>query len=431
MAISGETRANSEVCSDHVFLASMTLTRLDRTALLGVLTLVAACTARDSADGDDAGVDGGDAGADVLGLDSATNDASVPTDSIASADGAKDAKDANDAKTDVTPDAPTAPSFPIADPPAGFAGLPAAGPMTISAATGKTISRVAITNPSGPCIVIHGGADIVIDHVAIGPCKGDGIQIDGKATRVTVRDSYIHDTSSNGVSTYQVSAVSVTGSWFARNSSGGYFLESTGVRFEKSSVLNVQGPIPRGQLAQFDKVTGDASNAVRCNVMENRPGESNPEDGINMYLSSGTAAAPIVVEGNRIRGGGPSTSGGGILLGDGGGASAYQISRFNVLVDPGQYGTSVAGGSHMTVLGNLVYAKKQSFTNVGIYVWDQYKSSCSDVTVKDNQVNWTNKDGVSNAWWNAGNCAALTESGNDWKATFTDSIIDRVPDACK
>lgn len=128
--------------------------------------------------------------------------------------------------------------------------------------------------------------------------------------------------------------------------------------------------------------------------MENRPGESNPEDGINLYVSSGTAASPIVVEGNRIRGGGPSTSGGGTLLGDGGKTSAYQISRFDVLADPGQYGTAVAGGSQMTIEGNVVYARQQAFTNVGIYAWDQYASACSDVTVKNNRVDWTSKNGT-------------------------------------
>ncbi|MEO7092798.1 MAG: right-handed parallel beta-helix repeat-containing protein, partial [Polyangiales bacterium] len=263
----------------------------------------------------------------------------------------------------------------------------------------------------------------------LGPCKGDGVQIDGKAARVTVRDSYVHDTGGNGVSTYQVDGITITGSWFARNSSGGFFLESTGIRFEKSSVLDVQGPIPRGQLAQLDKSNG--GNVIRCNIMENHLGASKPEDGINLYQSAGTAAAPIIVEGNRIKGGGPSMSGGGILLGDGGAASAYQVSRFNILVDPGQYGTAVAGGSHMTIQGNLVFAKKQAFTNTGIYVWDQYKSSCTDITVKDNQVDWTNRDGVNNPWWDGGNCTSLVESSNVWKAALGEAIIDSVPDVCK
>lgn len=392
--------------------------------LLAALPLViGACSSSDVAPSE--AVDAGDATSEVANGDGALADSVTLTD--ASPDVASDASPADVVDS---ADAATASPFPLVDPPPGFAGLSASAPVTLSAATGKTIANVSISNASGPCIVIHGGSDIVLDHVALGPCKGDGVSIDGHAARVTIRDSYIHDTTGNGVGTYQVSNVTLTSSYFARISTGGYFVESTGVLVEKCRVLNVQGPFPRGQLAQFNGVTGP-SNAIRCNVMENRPGESNPEDGINLYVSSGTAASPIVVEGNRIRGGGPSTSGGGILLGDGGKTSAYQISRFNVLADPGQYGTAVAGGSHMTIEGNVVYARQQAFTNVGIYAWDQYASACSDVTVKNNRVDWTSKTGTKNPWWNGGNCAATSESGDVFDATLGPSIVDVVPAPCR
>jgi hypothetical protein len=296
--------------------------------LLAALPILAcACSSSASAPGETA--DAADVTADVAGGDGSRADTATAL------EGGADV--ATDAPTAEVADAATASPFPLVDPPPGFAGLAPSAPLTLTAATGKTLSNLSITNPNGPCIAIHGGADLVLDHVSLGPCKGDGVSIDGHATRVTIRNSYVHDTTGNGVGTYQASGVTLTGSHFARISSGGYFAESTGVIVERCSVLNVQGPFPRGQLAQFNGVTGP-SNAIRCNVMENRAGESNPEDGINLYVSSGTAASPIVVEGNRIRGGGPSTSGGGILLGDGGKTSAYQISRFNVLADPGQYG---------------------------------------------------------------------------------------------
>jgi hypothetical protein len=389
--------------------------------LLAALPILAcACSSSASAPGETA--DAADVTADVAGGDGSRADTATAL------EGGADV--ATDAPTAEVADAATASPFPLVDPPPGFAGLAPSAPLTLTAATGKTLSNLSITNPNGPCIAIHGGADLVLDHVSLGPCKGDGVSIDGHATRVTIRNSYVHDTTGNGVGTYQASGVTLTGSHFARISSGGYFAESTGVIVERCSVLNVQGPFPRGQLAQFNGVTGP-SNAIRCNVMENRAGESNPEDGINLYVSSGTAASPIVVEGNRIRGGGPSTSGGGILLGDGGKTSAYQISRFNVLADPGQYGTAVSGGSHMTIEGNVVYARQQSFTNVGIYAWDQYASSCTDVTVKNNRVDWTSKDGTKNPWWNGGNCTATTESGDVFDATLGPSIVDVLPDPCR
>jgi len=69
--------------------------------------------------------------------------------------------------------------------------------------------------------------------------------------------------------------------------------------------------------------------------------------------------------------------------------------------------------------------------DVGIYVWDQYASSCSDVTVKSNRVDWTNKSGAEDPWWNGGNCAALTESGNGWSATLGETILAAVPEPCR
>jgi hypothetical protein len=85
----------------------------------------------------------------------------------------------------------------------------------------------------------------------------------------------------------------------------------------------------------------------------------------------------------------------------------------------------------MTIEGNVVYARQQSFTNVGIYAWDQYASSCTDVTVKNNRVDWTSKDGTKNPWWNGGNCTATTESGDVFDATLGPSIVDVLPDPCR
>jgi hypothetical protein len=207
---------------------------------------------------------------------------------------------------------------------------------------------------------------------------------------------------------------------------------------EHNAFKNVQGPFPRGQLTQFDNVSG-AQNRVRCNVGEDVQGESNPEDAINMYESNGTMDSPILIEGNRIRGGGPSTSGGGILLGDGGMAS-FQISRANVLVNPGQYGIAVASGTNMTMEGNLVYSAQEPWSNVGAYVWNQYDSACGPVLVTMNQVDWTDKNGMKNGWWDASQtpsmasypvCSSTTiASDNEWGAMLGPDIIDAVPAVC-
>jgi hypothetical protein len=96
----------------------------------------------------------------------------------------------------------------------------------------------------------------------------------------------------------------------------------------------------RGQFVQFDHGSG-AGNEIAWNRGVDEEGASNAEDIVNMFMSNGTVDRPINIHNNCFSGGGPSQSGGGILLGDGGGS--YQIAQDNVLINPGQYGVAIAG----------------------------------------------------------------------------------------
>ena len=227
--------------------------------------------------------------------------ADVGTDVVVATDTALDAPIAADAGTD----AGSALGFPIVDPPAGYDGLATSPALRVENATARTVSNLSITSDSGDCLVVTGGSDIVLEHLSIGPCAGNGIYLTGNVQRVTIRDVYVHDAVGAGVSGYEAHGVTITDSHFARVSSGAYFDRCDAIRFERNSVLDVRGPFPRGQVIQFNNVRS-AGNAVRCNVGENRAGESNPEDAINMFESAGTASDPILIEGNRILGGGPS-----------------------------------------------------------------------------------------------------------------------------
>jgi len=192
---------------------------------------------------------------------------------------------------------------------------------------------------------------------------------------------------------------------------------------------NMQGPMPRGQLVQFNKVSGPG-NRITCNVGVNLIGESRAEDAINLYGSQGEPANPIQVIGNRITGGGPSLSGGGIMLGDGGGA--YQVARSNVLSDPGQYGIGIAGGHDIEASGNMVYARQQPFTNVGVYVWNQdAASSCYNPRAGGNLVDWTAASGARTPASNAGNCGTVLDwSTNNWTAALSSSVTAAAPAVC-
>ena len=136
--------------------------------------------------------------------------------------------------------------------------------------------------------------------------------------------------------------------------------------------------------------------------MRNFFGESDPEDLISMFNSSGTEESPISIRNNIFRGGGPSASGGGIMLGDYGGS--YQIAENNVLLNPGQYGMAASGGNYIQILNNKIFAKQQYFSNNPLYVANYSPVSCGIITVKGNLVNWTNRDGEKNGGWNAEHC---------------------------
>ena len=182
-------------------------------------------------------------------------------------------------------------------------------PLLIDRKSDLTITGLEITNPKGNGITIRNSKRIRIEGCKIGPCKGEAVNI------------------------YGSDGIMVTGNRFEAVSTGVYALESHRIEIIHNRCLNVHGPFPRGQLAQFDKVTG-GGNRINHNLALNILGKSNPEDVINIYKSSGTADDPIQIIGNKILGGGPSDSGGGIMTGDSGGA--YIVVKDNVLVDPGQ-----------------------------------------------------------------------------------------------
>ena len=91
------------------------------------------------------------------------------------------------------------------------------------------------------------------------------------------------------------------------------------------------------------------------------------------------------------------------MLGDndtkGGGGGGNQICRKNILVSPGQVGIGVAGGDNILVQGNTVIGGQSDVSNVGIYAWNQSNAPGGTITVSNNRVSWTGKDGTPNNWW--------------------------------
>jgi len=265
-------------------------------------------------------------------------------------------------------------------------------PIVWNEENNKTISGLEIANPKGHCIKLTDCSNIIIQNCKLGPSKNEGVYL------------------------YHCKNITITNCSMDSVDSGVVADGCTGIKVIHNDVKNVLGPMPRGQMVQFGRVYG-GGNSISYNVGENIQGQSFPEDEISLYMSNGTPEDPIRVIGNWIRGGGPSTSGGGIMTGDKGGS--YVLVEDNILVDPGQYGITISSGEHITIKNNKIFGKKQPFSNVGLSSWNQYSSECSSNTIQDNEVNFTNKEGVLNCLWNAGNCGVIT----GWKTNFYNSNL--------
>jgi hypothetical protein len=271
----------------------------------------------------------------------------------------------------------------------------------------ETIDGLAIS--SDVSIQLTNCSDIVISA-----CDLRSIELSG-CKRVSIYNCFIHDSAHCGVQTYQTQQLLVQGCRVERVSSGVYAIESQQIQVVGNFARNMKGPFPRGQMTQFDNVTG-AGNVIRGNYAINEYGQNHSEDVINIYMSSGSAGSPIVIENNYVtadplRGNeGMSKSGSGIMLGDQGGA--HEVCRGNVVVSAGQVGIGVAGGTAITVEKNVIYGAKSDVSNNGLYAWNQSGKPCSHVSITGNRVRWMNQAGEDNSWWKGGGVQELRLSDN-------------------
>ena len=202
-----------------------------------------------------------------------------------------------------------------------------------------------------------------------------------------------------------------------------YVFNSTNVTVTWNRYRNIgDGSIGSGHsnFVQFNNVTGGY-------IANNKGKGGNTEDIISMFQSQGSSASsPIVIEHNAFQGTTwTSGSGSGAMLGDAGGS--HIVFRFNSLLSPGQVGIGVAGGTDIHMTDNIVYGEVLPLSNVGVSVWNQYPTACSDIEVARNQVKWYRSDGVETPGWNAGNCGTVTgwdgTDTNNWHAPLDPATL--------
>jgi hypothetical protein len=255
--------------------------------------------------------------------------------------------------------------------------------------------------------IINGQGSIVLYHctnIVISACDLHSIELNF-CERVTIYNCWIHDSTNCGVQLWKCRDVLVQGCRIENVVSGVYAMSSQQVQVIGNFMRNMQGPYPRGQAAQFDRVTG-TNNVIRGNYAINEYHKSDPEDVFSSAMSRGEESSPILVENNYATGDprhgseDMSLSGSGIMIGDGGGA--YVVCRSNVIISAGQVGIGVAGGQFMRVENNLIYGKKSNASNVGLFIWNQTNTPTDHVTLIGNRVQWVKRDGTENSWWDGG-----------------------------
>lgn len=289
---------------------------------------------------------------------------------------------------------------------------------TVDSSQLSTVDVATFRYASSQVINLDGAHDITISGQSIAGVNVPAITLTN-CYNIHITKNRLRNSTDVGIYLYKCKNITIDYNYFTNVSSGVYAEQTTegGIAVNRNQFLNMAGPFPRGQFVQFNNVSGPNSS-ISYNKGENIFGKSYPEDAISLYQSNGTASSPIRVFGNWIRGGGPSSSGGGIMLGDNGGS--YEVAAYNILVNPGEYGMAIVGGDHNTIVNNSIFAVSQYFTNVGIYTDSINGYTITNSTIGGNKVKYFNNTNYENNAW----IAPGTMTPARWNTNIFGAVID-------
>jgi len=269
--------------------------------------------------------------------------------------------------------------------------LRASEPVALASQHNRVLENLNIHDVSEPAITLTDCTDIVIRRCTIRNGQKAAILLT-RCTNVSIEDNDI---------------IGFTGGVTCLGSTGGIVVAHN--YFQNMRAVGQT----QGHFVRFEGVKG-SGNRIELNYGVNVAGESTPEVAISVVGGSGgTAAEPLLVRQNYLNGGGPSNSGGGIAIGEN--SSNYITAEGNVVVNPGQYGLGITGGTNNQLLNNIVYSAPQPSSNVGMYAWGG-PYPVRDAQVVGNRVNFRNRNGVSNGFWSAG-VVNMTQRDNAWSDT--------------
>lgn len=214
----------------------------------------------------------------------------------------------------------------------------------------------------------EGTGNIIIRNCYFGPSAGEAIQTEWFGTSESHK-------------------LVVENCLFANNKNGVFVAFSIcGLSIHHNQFMNPHGARGgKGQAVQLSNTLAP-NGRIYANRIESFIGEGYTEDMISVYVSGGSSGNPLIVSGNFSRGGGPSDSGGGFIIGDTGGE--YAITEKNKILDPGNYTLAIAGGNNNIVRDNLGYSAVEWGSWISCYVYkvDTGGPACSNHTMQNNNV---------------------------------------------
>ncbi len=247
-------------------------------------------------------------------------------------------------------------------------------PVTVAVSKATTVAPFSLSGKSN--LVISG------DNITGGKI---GIQLTN-CSNITITNCQFQGQTLFAIYLLGCSNITIKNNYVANVGAGIYVQLCTGgINVSSNYMLNMKGPLPHADFIQFAASNGPG-NLIANNCLEDIAGQSNPEDAINLYQCNGTAASPITVTGNFIRGGGPSTTGSGITVGDQGGS--YETITNNTLVNTGYVGMQVAGGTYITMSNNNIYSSAFPYSHVGLGYGNYSGAPSNNVTIANNKISW-------------------------------------------
>lgn len=295
------------------------------------------------------------------------------------------------------------------------------GPVTITVG-GTYTGCYQSAEPSTPAVRIATTAPVTLDHATV-QHVGYGIQSGVGGVQLTVTNSKITAADPGTASVIQRainlnSPASLIAEHNNLTDGQGIWIGSgtpSVVRIRYNEVRNI-GRYPHstsnGCCVQFAQLTSVTSPGVEIawNRTTNLYGQSEVEDNVNFYQSSGSDAAhPIDVHHNLFDGAWPrsgdgsSFTGSGALLGDAGGSNGN--IHDNRVINTANIGFAVVGGSNNHLYGNRIVSDMRSGSTVvsatwsqGMSVWNPDNATMINDDAYDNSVALLRPDGRAD-WW--------------------------------